>query len=93
MSGKGLRFMGVRCEIKEYNTLKKQIQFNVSPKVPNPGGGYTLRATIVKGQRTSLDQSKWNEKASMPSKCCSTEKSFSAGLYRKKPSCQGKNWN
>jgi hypothetical protein len=32
--------------------------FNMSPKVPNPGGGYTLKATIVKGQRTTLGKVK-----------------------------------
>ena len=32
--------------------------FNMSPKAPNPGGGYTLKATIVKGQRTTLGQVK-----------------------------------
>ena len=129
MPGKGLRFMGVRCEIKEYNTLKKQIKalekapakvmtsltneakkrvpgwvaaevtkeygvkkgeitsqkigtvraegnkvsevrvvykgraltpthFNMSPKSPNPGGAYALKATIVKGQRTTLGKVK-----------------------------------
>lgn len=121
--------MGVRCEIKEYNTLKKQIKalekaptkvmtsltaeakkrvpgwvatevakeygvkkseitgnkigrvraegdniknvrvvytgrlltpthFNMSPQEPKPGGGYTLKATIVKGQRTTLGKVK-----------------------------------
>ena len=28
--------------------------FNMSPKAPNPGGAYTLKATIVKGQRSTL---------------------------------------
>jgi hypothetical protein len=32
--------------------------FNMAPKVPNPGGGYTLKATIVKGQRTTLGKVK-----------------------------------
>lgn len=32
--------------------------FNMSPKVPNPGGAYTLKATIVKGQRTTLGKVK-----------------------------------
>ena len=32
--------------------------FNMSPKAPNPGGGYTLKATIVKGQRTTLGKVK-----------------------------------
>ena len=121
--------MGVRCEIKEYNTLKKQIKalekapakvmtsltseakkrvpgwvasevtkeygikkseitgqkvgsvraegnkvsevrvvykgraltpthFNMSPQSPNPGGAYTLKASIVKGQRSTLGKIK-----------------------------------
>ena len=32
--------------------------FNMSPKAPNTGGAYTLKATIVKGQRTTLGQVK-----------------------------------
>ena len=32
--------------------------FNMSPKEPNPGGAYTLKATIVKGQRTTLGKVK-----------------------------------
>ena len=32
--------------------------FNMAPKVPNPGGGYTLKATIVKGQRVALGKVK-----------------------------------
>ena len=32
--------------------------FNMSPKAPNPGGAYTLKATIVKGQRTTLGKIK-----------------------------------
>lgn len=32
--------------------------FNMSPKEPNPGGGYTLKATIIKGQRTTLGKVK-----------------------------------
>lgn len=32
--------------------------FNMSPKEPKPGGGYTLKATIVKGQRTTLGKVK-----------------------------------
>ena len=32
--------------------------FNMSPKAPNPGGGYTLKATIVKGQRSTLGKVK-----------------------------------
>ena len=32
--------------------------FNMAPKVPNPGGAYTLKATIVKGQRTTLGKVK-----------------------------------
>ena len=32
--------------------------FNMSPKAPKPGGGYTLKAAIVKGQRTTLGQVK-----------------------------------
>lgn len=32
--------------------------FNMSPKAPNPGGSYTLKATIVKGQRTTLGKVK-----------------------------------
>lgn len=129
MSGKGLSRMGVRCEIKEYNEVKKQMKalekapakvmasltneakkrvpgwiaaevakeygvkksdisgqkigrvkieggnlkevrvvytgrvltpthFNMSPKAPNPGGSYTLKATIIKGQRTTLGKVK-----------------------------------
>lgn len=125
MPRKGVAHMGVKCEIKEYNTLKKQIKalekapakvmtsltneakkrvpgwiatevtkeygvkkseitgneigrvrvegstandvrivytgrlltpthFNMSPKAPNPGGAYTLKATIVKGERKTL---------------------------------------
>ncbi len=121
--------MGVRCEIKEYNVLKKKIKalekaptkvmtsltaeakkrvpgwvatevakeygvkkseitgnkigrvraeggsvedvrivytgrlltpthFNMSPKAPNPGGAYTLKATIVKGERKTLGKVK-----------------------------------
>lgn len=121
--------MGVKCEIKEYNTLKKKIKalekapakvmtsltneakkrvpgwiatevtkeygvkkseitgnkigrvmvegntakdvrivytgrlltpthFNMSPKAPNPGGAYTLKATIVKGERKTLGKVK-----------------------------------
>ena len=32
--------------------------FNMSPKAPNPGGAYTLKASIVKGQRTTLGKVK-----------------------------------
>lgn len=32
--------------------------FSMSPKAPSPGGGYTLKATIIKGQRTALGQVK-----------------------------------
>ena len=32
--------------------------FNMSPKAPNPGGAYTLKATIVKGQRKTLGKVK-----------------------------------
>ena len=32
--------------------------FNMSPKAPNPGGAYTLKATIVKGQRATLGKVK-----------------------------------
>lgn len=32
--------------------------FNMSPKSPKPGGGYTLKATIIKGQRTTLGKVK-----------------------------------
>lgn len=32
--------------------------FNMSPKEPNPGGAYTLKATIVKGQRITLGKVK-----------------------------------
>ena len=32
--------------------------FNMSPKSPKPGGAYTLKATIVKGQRTTLGKVK-----------------------------------
>lgn len=127
--GKGLYRMSVRCEVKEYNVLKKKINdlqkaptkvmtslaaeakkrvpgwvatevakeygvkkseitgnkigrvraeggsvkdvrivytgrlltpthFNMSPKAPNPGGAYTLKATIIKGQRTTLGKVK-----------------------------------
>ncbi len=32
--------------------------FNMSPTAPKPGGGYTLKATIVKGQRATLGKVK-----------------------------------
>ena len=32
--------------------------FNMSPKAPKPGGGYTLKATIVKGKRATLGKVK-----------------------------------
>lgn len=32
--------------------------FNMAPKVPNPSGGYTLKATILKGQRSTLGKVK-----------------------------------
>ena len=32
--------------------------FNMSPKEPKPGGGYTLKATIVKGERKTLGKVK-----------------------------------
>lgn len=32
--------------------------FSMSPKVPNPGGSYTLKATIIKGQRSTLGKVK-----------------------------------
>ena len=32
--------------------------FNMSPKAPNPGGAYTLKATFIKGQRTTLGKVK-----------------------------------
>lgn len=32
--------------------------FNMSPQAPNPGGAYTLKATIIKGQRTTLGKVK-----------------------------------
>lgn len=33
-------------------------RFGMSPKAPNPGGAYTLKATIVKGQRATLGKVK-----------------------------------
>lgn len=32
--------------------------FNMSPKAPNPGGGYTLKATILRGKRSTLGKVK-----------------------------------
>lgn len=32
--------------------------FNMAPKAPNPGGAYTLKATIVKGERKTLGKVK-----------------------------------
>ena len=32
--------------------------FNMSPQAPNPGGGYTLKATILKGKRKTLGKVK-----------------------------------
>lgn len=38
--------------------LLTHTHFNMSPREPNPGGAYTLKATIVKGQRTTLGKVK-----------------------------------
>ena len=32
--------------------------FNMSPQAPNPGGGYTLKATILRGKRSTLGKVK-----------------------------------
>lgn len=38
--------------------LLTPIHFNMSPKAPNPSGAYTLKATIVKGERKTLGKVK-----------------------------------
>lgn len=62
----GQKIGSVRAEgdsIKEVRVvytgrLLTPTHFNMSPKAPKPGGGYTLKATIVKGQRTTLGKVK-----------------------------------
>ena len=52
----GTDFKNVR--IVYTGRLLTPTHFNMSPKAPNPGGAYTLKATIVKGQRTTLGKVK-----------------------------------
>ena len=52
----GTDFKNVR--IVYTGRLLTPTHFNMSPKEPNPGGGYTLKVTIVKGQRTTLGKVK-----------------------------------
>ena len=53
---KGDSFKDVR--IVYTGRLLTPTHFNMSPKAPNPGGSYTLKATIIKGQRTTLGKVK-----------------------------------
>lgn len=56
----------VRADGKDFKDLRftytgrvlTPSHFNMSPKAPNPGGAYTLKATIIKGQRTTLGKVK-----------------------------------
>lgn len=52
----GTSFKDVR--IVYTGRLLTPTHFNMSPKAPNPGGAYTLKATIVKGQRATLGKVK-----------------------------------
>lgn len=52
----GADFKNVR--IVYTGRLLTPTHFNMSPKAPKPGGAYTLKATIVKGQRTTLGKVK-----------------------------------
>jgi hypothetical protein len=62
----GQKVGSVRVEGSKLNELRvvykgralTHTHFNMAPKAPNPGGGYTLKATIVKGQRTTLGKVK-----------------------------------
>lgn len=53
---KGESFKEVR--VVYTGRLLTPTHFNMSPKAPKPGGGYTLKATIVKGQRSTLGKVK-----------------------------------
>lgn len=53
---KGESFKKVR--IVYTGRMLTHTHFNMSPKAPNPGGAYTLKATIVKGQRSTLGKVK-----------------------------------
>ena len=48
---KDLKFVYAGC-------LLTPTHFSMSPKAPKEGGGYTLKATIIKGQRTTLGKVK-----------------------------------
>lgn len=52
----GTSFKDVR--IVYTGRLLTPTHFNMSPTAPKPGGGYTLKATIVKGQRATLGKVK-----------------------------------
>ena len=52
----GTDFKNVR--IVYTGRLLTPTHFNMSPKAPNPGGAYTLKATIVKGERKTLGKVK-----------------------------------
>ena len=53
---KGESFKEVR--VVYTGRLLTPTHFNMSPKAPNPGGAYTLKATIVKGERKTLGKVK-----------------------------------
>lgn len=56
MTPTGTNFKDVR--IVYTGRVLTPTHFNMSPKAPNPGGAYTLKASIVKGQRTTLGKVK-----------------------------------
>jgi hypothetical protein len=45
-------------KIKYTGRLLTPTHFNMSPKAPTPGGGYTLKASIIKGERATLGKVK-----------------------------------
>lgn len=53
---KGANFKEVR--VVYTGRMLTHTHFNMSPKAPNPGGAYTLKATIVKGERKTLGKVK-----------------------------------
>ena len=53
---KGTNFKEVR--VVYTGRMLTHTHFSMAPKAPNTGGAYTLKATIVKGQRTTLGKVK-----------------------------------
>ena len=62
----GKKIGGVKVQGSDVRNMKviytgrplTHTHFSMSPKVPKQGGGYTLKATVIKGQRTTLGKVK-----------------------------------